>query len=85
MFSNGKGTAFCAIGALAHDYCGWDGKSTLCPTDGKYYIAIPTWTRRVLKEMLSQQVYEHIMLVNDGAKKQNGYVPVIEYLKGLGL
>lgn len=89
-FSDGDGSAFCAIGALAYEYFGWDGKSQLSSTDKKNYVHMPRWMRIILKDMLSKDVFDHLMLINDGSfyshsNNVGGFVPAINYLKENGI
>ena len=57
----------------------------LCPENGDYYLSPPYWMVNMLKSLLSPEIYDHVMLLNDGAEKKQGYAPVITYLKEHGL
>ena len=87
-FSVGDGFGFCAIGALAHDYFGWDGISQRSVDDGHYYIHMPQWMRVILNDILTERIYDQVMRINDGYlptnnkhERNSGYLPAINYLK----
>ncbi len=93
-FSDGHGNGyFCAIGALAHEYFGWDGKAKQSPINGEYYIQMPAFIWESLCNIMGdkgENIIKCAMQINDGMiidnhKSHNQYENVIEFFQDHGM